>query len=526
MVISGSHVIVHADTYLGMEGNLKVSNTSGLIIKPDAFVTTKGNLSLTNESRGLLIESDATGTGSYIVNGNVSHPGYGSAKVQTYITGTVGSYYMHFVSATVEDTTPTSYNGTDYSNAVRLQQFDMTYLDTYAYYWDGTAPDISNYQGWVNIWPYDYKVPLGWGLALTNDSTGTGTIEMVGYPKSGDISFTTHYVAGNGYELIGNPYTAAIDFEDFYADNNSDITGEFEIYDATATGNFFQYVHGTSDPDDAFIQVGQAFFVHTRSGTSSVTFSNSHRSHSNVAYRSEIPNRLKLNVEGGTLGFKDQLYIRFDPEATGGYDFGLEALKWRSISDGATMIYSIAEDDSAMAINVLPLVDLNTTMTTVPVNFECGEEATYTFTFKGVSSFESDAEIWLEDKLAGDGFEDNWTYIPEDGFQYVFTGAPDDPKDRFNIHFFGPTSTPEDNINPEGSMKIYASGMYAYIMNNTKETIKQVSVYDLMGKNVYTGTLPEQTLNKLFVSDRTGYYVVRVNTDQNTYTQKVLIFNQ
>jgi hypothetical protein len=164
--------------------------------------------------------------------------------------------------------------------------------------------------------------------------------------------------------------------------------------------------------------------------------------------------------------------------------------------------------------------------TTVPVHFECGEEAEYTFTFKGISSFEDDAEIWLEDKQQGDIIP-GWTYIEEDGFQYTFTAAPDDAKDRFNIHFFGPTSTPEDNINPgDGNMKIYASGMYAYIMNNTKETIRQVSIYNLMGKNVYTGTLPEQTLNKLFVSDRTGYYVVRVNTDENTYTQKVLIFNQ
>jgi hypothetical protein len=189
------------------------------------------------------------------------------------------------------------------------------------------------------------------------------------------------------------------------------------------------------------------------------------------------------------------------------------------------MIRSIAEDGTELAINCLPLADLNTTMTTVPVHFQCGEEAEYTFTFTGVENFDWGTEIWLEDKQLD--IIPGWTYIPEDGFQYMFTASPDDATDRFAIHFFGPTSTPEDNINPSGgSMKIYASGMYAYILNNTKETIKQVSIYNLMGKNVYTGTLPEQILNKLYVSDRTGYYVVRVNTDKNTYTQKVLIFNQ
>ena len=46
MTISNTgHVVVHANTYLGMEGNLKVSTAEGMIIKPEAFVTTKGNLS-------------------------------------------------------------------------------------------------------------------------------------------------------------------------------------------------------------------------------------------------------------------------------------------------------------------------------------------------------------------------------------------------------------------------------------------------------------------------------------------------
>ncbi len=517
MNISGSHVIVHADTYLNMDGYLTSSYTDGLTIKPDAFVTTNGDLSLNTQSGGLLVESNSSGTGSYIVYGNVSHTGNGSAKVQSYITGSAGSYFMHCVSATVQDINPL------YINSVRLQQFDMYYLDTYAWYWDGSVADISNGQAWVNIWPYDYEVPLGWGLALTNDDAGAGTIEMEGYPKSGDITFNTHYVVGNTIELIGNPYTSPIDFKEFYSDNAGEILNKFNIYN-NDHGNYFQYV-GTSHPaDSAFIQVGQSFFVNTRPNTPpipsyTVTFSNSQKAHSNIPFRDFIPNSLHLTVKGGNNGFRDQLTIRFDPEATSYYDEEIEALKWRSINEGATMIYSIAGDDSTLAVNVLPDDNLGNVMISVPVHFECGEDAEYTFTFEGLESFNGDVEIWLEDLQT-----EIWNSITPGHNEYVFNASPSVIKHRFNIHFFGPTSIFEDQTNiGDKDIKIYSSGNHAFVLNNSNEIINNVAIHNLMGHTIYNGKLPHQTLNKIFVSGQTGYYVVSVETNKNIYTEKVLI---
>jgi hypothetical protein len=523
MNISGSHVIVHADTYLiiaddnsGTYCDLTISNTDGLTIRPNAFVTTE-NLNLINDDpslpdidANLIVESNSQGTGSFIVNHDVTHTGKGRAKIQSFITGDAGNYYMHCVSATVQDINPA------YINSVRLQQFDMTYLDTFAWYWDGSVADISNGQAWVNIWPYDYEVPLGWGLALTNDDAGDGTIEMFGYPKSGDITFNTHYVVGNTIELIGNPYSSAIDFDEFYQDNMGEILPHFYIYD-NGGGNYVVYQYpGVGSP---YIQVGQSFFVNTRPATYSVVFSNSHRVHNNVAFREFTPNLLNVSVEGGSNGFRDNLYVRFDPQATSYYDEEIDALKWRSISEGATMIYSIAEDDSTLAVNVLPDDNLGNVMISVPVHFECGEDAEYTFTFEGLESFNEDVEIWLEDLQT-----EIWNSITPGHNEYLFNASPSEVKHRFNIHFFGPTSIFEDQANIEDEhIKIYAYGNEAYVLNNSNETIKNVTIYNLMGQTIYQGKLPQQTLNKIFVSGQTGYYVVSVETNKNIYTEKVFI---
>jgi len=119
----------------------------------------------------------------------------------------------------------------------------------------------------------------------------------------------------------------------------------------------------------------------------------------------------------------------------GGID-DLDAKKWNSVSDGATMIRSIAEDGSELAINMLPPEYLYAGETTVPVYFDCGEDAEYSFSFEGVDSFEDDSEIWLEDLQSGS----DWVLLSDDDFSYNFTAAPGDERHRFNIHFFGPTS--------------------------------------------------------------------------------------
>ena len=55
------------------------------------------------------------------------------------------------------------------------------------------------------------------------------------------------------------------------------------------------------------------------------------------------------------------------------------------------------------------------------------------------------------------------------------------------------------------------------------EKIKEVVIYDMMGQQVMRSSLLNQVTSKLYVSDKTGYYVVRLLTDKQVHTQKILI---
>ncbi len=207
--------------------------------------------------------------------------------------------------------------------------------------------------------------------------------------------------------------------------------------------------------------------------------------------------------------------------ATTGYDEELESIKWYSINSDATMIWSIASDETELAINAMPLSCLYDGMTSIPIHFQCGYDDEYTLTFSGMDGFEYPTEFWLEDLSTGE----DWFSINRDVASYTFQGYVSDSSiNRFVMHFLDPTGTDElPEILPDKQMKIYASQYYAYIQNNSSEFIKEIEVFDLVGNEVPIRDQSFGVLNKYYVSSQTGYYFIKVITDKNIYTKKVFI---
>jgi len=521
-----SNVSIYQDGQVDIGGDsawvahLKIIGDTGVRVKNGGWLNVRDSTYILSDT-SLVIEANIDGVGSYINHGPIVYGNNGSAKIQTFVTGTVGDYFMHFVGPTVEDT------ATGYNNGVRLQQFDMTTLDTYAFEWDASI-DPDNGQPWVNVWPFDYGVPLGNGLSLSNYEAGAGTIEMVGKINYDPITYYAQSTANNNLELISNPYSSAIDFDAFafLGNNENIINNKYYIYDASGSGNWITRVNFTGGQQ--YLQVGQGFFVETTQ-SGNITFDTTLRVHNSTdAFRELITNRIKLEVSGGEQGFTDELFIMFLAEATMGYDDNLEAKKWNSYSSGATMIRSIADDGTELAINALDAKKYyQEEVVSVPVHFQCGYDGTYTFDFSGIESFDPGSEIWLEDRKINqnNSYDRSSMQITEDHHMYSFTASPDDAHDRFIIHFFGPSYLPNsvgDNNNPE-KLRIYSFENSIYLLNNSNEELKELVVYNLLGQEVLRSNIASQEINQFKLNAPTGYYAVRVLTDQNAYSDKVFI---
>ncbi len=489
---------------LNINGKLIVDGTLNLLAKGHATVT--GSTTI-NSAAGIIIQSDATGTGSFIDNGTITYGGSGSAKVQTYLANSagVGNFDIHLVGPTLDQE-----NYTGAGTGAFLEEFILDGAPTYAYEWDESVPNTAD--AWVNLNSLTDEIYSAMGIGLSTIDNTNHTLEMTGELITGNVSSPALTFSNNHYELISNPYPSAIDFDALYTANSGVVNNKFYLWNP-AGNSWVEYAGGAGGAQ--FIQVGQGFFVETHTG-GTFDFTNNERTHSTVAFRETMANILNVKVEGGMAGYQDDIVVRFDEEATSGYDINMEAEFWASQNPDATSLRSMADGNIQLAINVLPLQSLYSgDMLSVPLIFTCGYTAEYSLTFTDVASFDLGIEIWLEDKLTGG----DWISINNQP-EYIFNASPEDASDRFVLHFFGPTGT-EELAGP--TIDLYSFGQYAYVRNNTEEAIKEIRIYSLSGALMNQAHTPDQKFLKLWVDDQMAYYVITVITDQQVYTKKLFI---
>ena len=240
--------------------------------------------------------------------------------------------------------------------------------------------------------------------------------------------------------------------------------------------------------------------------------------------RDKTTNLLKIVTEGGDQGFVDETYIHFREGATTAYDVPYDAKKWYSMDPEATMIWTIASDNTNLAINKLPLEDLHVILNSIPLQFVCGYGGgEYILTFSELDTFDETVEIWLQDLLIGN----DWINVTAEESVYTFTGLPEEPADRFRIHILDPEFVVMDADEMDMvqyPVKIYAAKNNIYIINSAGSVLNDIKIYNILGSEVnHKLTSASGKLNTIQINEQTGYYFARVLTDNNVYTEKVLI---
>jgi hypothetical protein len=515
--------VVNADGILEFVSGTAATQTSGvlasielkpsalraagaMIINPYAKVTASGPTTLSAPSQ-LQLLANASSTGSFIDNGTITYVTGGSANVQAYIknSGAPGSYYAHLVGPMVND--PAFQTAYGYPG-VYLGAFDLVGLGTYAYEYNEPVND------WTNIFSVTYPVRSTKGILLSTIDATNHTLTQTGQLVTGTLSSAALSHGGtNNLELLSNPYPSSLDFS-LLSGANTNITNKYYVYDPVAgTYKWFIVTGGGSAGVTKNIQIGQGFFVETLS-SAPVTFTNAMRLHSTATFfKDEFAYQLRLHVAGN--GFADETHIFFKPEGNWGYDQMHDVYKWFSLLPEATEVWTVANDQSVLSLNSIPPLDNN--MVSVPMGFKCSVEGTYTITAENIGSFDAGTTIYLEDLATGA----EWYDLVANPV-YAFNATPDGDQNRFIVHFFGPTGIND----PDGAnlVKIYGWGQDAYIVNRGKETIKEYVVYDLMGRELQRGSLPNSTVNKVTIGDVSAYYIVKAITKEGRiYTDKVYI---
>lgn len=429
---------------LDADSPLEIEIDAVFNIMPGKNCTISGTLTNSSGSDGLVIKSDATGTGSLIHStANIE------ATYERYLTGGENVWHLLF-SPLSSANLPAGYNYT----------FDETKNDfwnaTTLFGWNGTA-----YQNNVNI---------GWTTAgsfatssgIMHNSTATQTAIIIGgnldvSDKTFNVSYTTNTgtipTSGNdpagvtydgclnnwtnydGWTFVGNPYTCSIDWanvpDDADIENGAYMwNGSNYVYYLNTGANGFPFT-SLSVNDQAnnvqYIPSGQGFFVKSVSVSGSFTIPANARTHTTHTFWKEknesIADLLRINIAKD--GFTDETVLWMVEGATDNHDGDFDLYKRFTLDTAKPQLYTInSEGNAIFALNSFPPIQDSKI---VPLKTYIPEAGEYILNFTE-NSFEN-IHVWFEDQLTGEFIQINNSTV------YSFNQGAENNSERFFLHF-------------------------------------------------------------------------------------------
>ena len=348
---------------------------------------------------------------------------------------------------------------------------------------------------YYDILSADSAITVAKGYAIWGGSGFTRT--FVGPLNNNDKTYTVKK-AGLGWNLVGNPYPSGIDWDLVVLP-----TGVANaIYKHVNNSTWATYIDDVSVPganDESLIAPCQGFFVKATSNAA-LEFTDAARVHAPITYYKQSNNRVsnlvRLQVSG--YGYQDETVVRFLPEATAEFDGSYDALKMNGDVPEAAQIYSWGGIE--LAINSLPETNM------VPVGIHVGASGTYTIAATEINDLNY---ITLEDTKTS-------TFTELANKSYTFDFIAGENEQRFKLHFSSVGIDEKETTT--ANIYSYQQTVYVNLADNAQGDIY---IYNLAGQLI---TAQESASGNVRIGlTSLGVYMVKVVTEKETLTQKVVI---
>jgi surface protein len=493
---------------------------SELLNLQDGNVISNGNLTLLSTSAGQ----------AYVAN-SLTTAVIGDVKVQrfvpSYAARTTTQGYNYFSSpvsgktiAEFNDNVPLVLNSSyDFVNT-----YSGAFPNFYKYNENNVAssPSASNIfeKGWASPSSIAENLEVGRGYIL-NLNSGV-TLDFVGNLNNGNI--TTNITRGNasnsGWNLVGNPYPSALDFNALYALNSPQIDGYNYRRIATGlySGTWAYYVQGLptgTNGSTSDVALGQGFFVRkTNIGIANLQFNNAMRTTTNSqffrtedAVNQDIKGLLKLKISGQTgKKLADETLVYFHKQATENKDKAYDAPKAQWNTGGSPNIYTRINQQN-YAINALPSLEKECA---IPLCFTVGEKGTYMIETIEMGSFIGYPNLVLEDKQTA--ILHNIATKP-----YIFETTTTNDTSRFILRFVPDFAALEKDKIMKNELLVFPNPAEEMLTISFENAIKSeilVRITDLTGREIL-----RQNTNK--TTDKVSLQLNVTNLSQGMYIVEV-----
>ena len=464
-------------------GNMIILPGASLEINSSGSLTVNGTLTLESSTSG-------TGNASLIDNGHTPVT-ISDSDVQIYQTINASDRTYHISS-------PVS--GANKSNL-------------------GIDNAIASYDNTTDSWNWlgDYTTlnsGTGYILRTSTDLIFSGAINS---SDSYGVQLTRTDGQGYGWNLVGNPYPAALNWDSIGSGFKTNINDTYWIFlnDASNYGAYGTYstVGGGTNGLDNLIPSNQGFFVRVLDGSSTGSLTmpkTALNANTQSVLKSAKISYPKIKLAGVNGTYEDETIIAFSDLAEDTED-RYDASKQFGSNSNYIELYSY-EDNESYAINCKNVLSGNLV---IPIGYYVKNNGTYEIKVAKEEDIFSDFNVILEDKLLTKTINLNETDT------YTFTtNKTGKVNDRFALHFINSVTTDIDQTLTEVNMNIYSYSQTVYIsgenLNNSR-----YEIYDTNGRLIKNGKLNDE-LNTIPTS-LNGVFIIKVISKNKSFTNKVLL---
>lgn len=351
-------------------------------------------------------------------------------------------------------------------------------------------------------------------------------ISFTGSMNTGTVScnLTKTMSAGMGYNLVGNPYPSAIDWDATSGWTRTNVSNAFYIWDMK-TNNIAAYVNGVgTNGATSIIPATSAFFVLcTSTSGGSLKMTDAVKVNKNPNFReASSENIIRVKLSNG-IRF-DETVIRFDELATSKYDDEFDAEKMYSFDASTPQIYSFSDENIDMAISTM---NIGTEPVNVQLGYIANVEGNFSLSFN-FNNFDPNINVYLEDTELGI-IHDLHTG------DYLFQTSTGVNNSRFILHFV-PLQTVSNNDtnnfgtnfltsvadnNTHNNANVFASGKKIYVHTSDENSV--VKVYNVAGQEVVSVSFAGTGLNSIDMQNYHGVFVVKYMSGELMNSVKVMI---
>lgn len=410
------------------------------------------------------------------------------------------------------------------------------------------------------------------GQGYTMKGSGTSSLNQnytfVGKPNNGLI---TRVIGPNNLNLIGNPYSSALDIDSFISANSNSITGTLYFWEQFSTNtshNSIAYQGGYSQRNKVggtpamvhpvlsglgskvpkkYIPVGQGFFISGSSTGGNITFNNDQRAFfkednsnlSNSLFRNTSANQNILSVDHFNdnsedeqpaiannkkirLGFSDrngyhrQILMGFmDEYATSGIDQGYDAVH---LDNQPNDMYFL---NGTTKINIAGEGFFNVNAV-YPIGVKIDALGTVTFKIDNLENFEDTFQAFIYDNQTN-------IYHTINAGDFSIELPQGTFNNRFSLRFINGNALSTSNFNlSDGIIVAYTSAndMLNIKNNLTDATVEKVTLFNLLGQSISDWNIEndnQQNIQLPIKTVNTGTYIVKIKTDKGEISKKIMI---